>query len=77
MHSLPADQVSQLMESSEAFRSLASQHADIDRKVEELSSRKFPSPEEQSEEHRLKVMKLQLKDQMEQLISEQLTPASA
>jgi len=75
MHTLPADQVSQLMESSEAFRHLASQHADIDRRVEELSSRKFPTPEEQTEEHRLKVQKLQLKDQMEKLMNEQMAHA--
>lgn len=75
MHTLPADQVSQMMESSEAFRHLASQHADIDRRVEELSSRKFPTPEEQTEEHRLKVQKLQLKDQMEKLMNEQMAHA--
>lgn len=60
----------QLMQSSEEFRKLAAQHSNYDRRIEELSSRRFPSQEEQIEEARLKKIKLHLKDQMAQMVSQ-------
>ena len=71
MDMMPADQArAQLMKTNEEFRQLAMQHSKVDRRVEELASRRFPSQEEQVEEHRLKKKKLHLKDQMQQFVRE-------
>jgi uncharacterized protein YdcH (DUF465 family) len=58
-----------LMATNEDFRRLATQHADYKRKVEELEARPHLSPEEELEEHRLKKLKLHLKDQMMEIMN--------
>ena len=58
-----------LIETSEEYRSLALQHSEYGKKLEELSSRHYLTPEEQVEEVRLKKLKLRLKDQMEGMLS--------
>ena len=58
-----------LMETSEEYRRLALQHSEYGKKLEELASRHYLTPEEQVEEVRLKKMKLRLKDQMEGILS--------
>jgi uncharacterized protein YdcH (DUF465 family) len=58
-----------LMETSAEFRRLALEHSDYGKKLEELASRLYLTPEEQVEEVRLKKMKLRLKDQMEGILS--------
>jgi len=59
-----------LMQTSEEFRKLATQHLDYKRKVEELEAKAFLTEQEEVEEHRLKKLKLHLKDVMEQMIHE-------
>jgi uncharacterized protein YdcH (DUF465 family) len=59
-----------LMQTSEEFRQLAIQHQDYKRKVEELEAKHFLTEQEEAEEHRLKKLKLHLKDVMEQMIHE-------
>lgn len=54
-----------LMQTDERFRSLASQHQEYDRLIEALESKAALTPEEELEEHRLKKLKLRLKDEME------------
>jgi uncharacterized protein YdcH (DUF465 family) len=58
-----------LMETSEEFRRLALEHSEYNRKLDELASRHYLTPEEQLEEVRLKKIKLRLKDQMEGILS--------
>jgi uncharacterized protein YdcH (DUF465 family) len=59
-----------LMQTNEHFRHLMDQHHEYDRLVEALESKSVLTAEEELEEHRLKKFKLQLKDQMEQIVSE-------
>ena len=71
MEKVPTEQArAQLMATNEEFRRLAAQHSNYDRRIEELSSRKFPSQEEQIEEARLKKLKLHLKDQMQHMVDD-------
>ncbi len=58
-----------LMETNAEFRRLAEQHSEFSRKLEDLASRPYLSPEDQVEEVRLKKLKLRLKDQMEGILS--------
>src|ERR1017187_3250038 len=53
-----------LMASSEEFRSLAGQHAQYHKQLEELEAKPRLTEQEQVEEVRLKKIKLRLKDQM-------------
>ena len=58
-----------LMATSEEYRQLASQHTEFAHKLDDLESRPYLTDEEQLEEHRLKKLKLRLKDQMEAIVS--------
>ena len=58
------DLSARLVESNEEYRQLVQEHSSYDQRLEELSTRRFPTPEEQLEEMRLKKLKLQLKDKM-------------
>ncbi len=59
-----------LMQTNETFRDLMTRHHEYDALVETLESKPTLSADEEIEEHRLKKLKLQLKDQMEQIVSE-------
>jgi uncharacterized protein YdcH (DUF465 family) len=59
-----------LMQTNESFRHLMDQHHEYDVLVARLESKPALSAEEEIEEHRLKKLKLQIKDQMEQIVSE-------
>jgi uncharacterized protein YdcH (DUF465 family) len=58
-----------LMNTDEEFRSLAEQHAQYHKQLEALEAKPRLTPEEEMEEHRLKKLKLRLKDQMNAIIS--------
>jgi uncharacterized protein YdcH (DUF465 family) len=62
-----------LMQADEEFRQLAQQHAQYHTQLEALEAKPFPTPEEELEEHRLKKLKLRLKDQMNEIVSRQRT----
>jgi uncharacterized protein YdcH (DUF465 family) len=58
-----------LMATNEEFRRLATEHAEYKKQVEALESLPHPSDQEQFEEHRLKKLKLHLKDQMMEIMN--------
>ncbi|MCU1324638.1 MAG: hypothetical protein JWN34_8 [Bryobacterales bacterium] len=66
-----------LMQTNEGFRALVEQHHQYDVAVAELEAKTALSPAEEVEEHRLKKLKLQLKDQIEQVVADaqRLQPA--
>jgi uncharacterized protein YdcH (DUF465 family) len=57
-----------LMATSEEFRTLASQHCQYHKELEALEAKPHLTDEEQAEEHRLKKVKLHLKDQMNTIL---------
>ena len=59
-----------LMQTNETFRNLMDQHHEYDLLVASLEGKPTLSADEEIEEHRLKKLKLQIKDQMEQIVSE-------
>lgn len=58
-----------LMQTNEKFRQLMEQHQEYKRQVEAFEAKHALTAEEEVEEHRLKKLKLHLKDEMEQLVS--------
>jgi len=59
-----------LMQTNEKFRNLMEQHHEYKRQVEALEAKQALTAAEELEEHRLKKLKLRLKDEMEQLVSQ-------
>src|SRR5437868_14612246 len=57
-----------LIATDEEYRRLASEHSSYARKLDELEALPHLSAEEEMEEHRLKKLKLRLKDQMEAIV---------
>ena len=58
-----------LIATNEQFRILAEQHADYERLINEIEARVHVTPEDEFEEHRLKKLKLHLKDQMLEMMA--------
>jgi uncharacterized protein len=58
-----------LIETNEEFRVLAQQHADYERLINEIEAKAHVTPEDEFEEHRLKKLKLRLKDQMAEIMN--------
>ena len=56
-----------LMRTDEEFRRLAAEHSEYHRQLELIESKGLLTPIEEVEEHRLKKIKLHLKDQMNQI----------
>lgn len=65
----PTDQIkAHLMQTDEQFRSLAARHSEYDRILAALEAKPVLSAEEEFEEHRLKKLKLNVKDEMERYL---------
>ena len=60
-----------LLQSDEEFRSLATQHHELEERLHNLSSKSYLSDSEQLEEITVKKKKLQLKDRMEEILRRQ------
>ena len=58
-----------LMKTDDQFRRLAEQHSQYHQQLEALETKAHLTPQEEVEEHRLKKLKLHLKDQMNQIMS--------
>jgi uncharacterized protein YdcH (DUF465 family) len=58
-----------LMANNDEYRRLAAEHSDYARKLDQLEALPHLSADEEMEEHRLKKLKLRLKDQMEAIAS--------
>lgn len=53
-----------LMAANEEFRQLVAEHAELKRQVEVIEAKPHVTPEDEVEEHRIKKLKLRLKDQI-------------
>ena len=57
-----------LLSTSEEFRMLAGQHAQLKHQIDEIEARPLVTGDDEIEEQRLKKLKLHVKDQMNELL---------
>ena len=69
MEQLQEELKAHLMATNEEFRTLAAQHAEFKRQVDAIEQKARLTPEDEIEEHRLKKLKLRLKDQMNEILA--------
>jgi uncharacterized protein YdcH (DUF465 family) len=67
----------ELLRTHDTFRSLYEEHQECESRLAQLNHHTLPSPEDEVEEKRLKVHKLELKDRMEEILREHRTALSA
>jgi uncharacterized protein YdcH (DUF465 family) len=58
-----------LMASNDEFKRLAEEHASYHAQLEALEGKEHFTPEDEAEEHRLKKLKLRLKDEMNAILA--------
>ena len=58
-----------LIATDEAFRRLAEEHATYERQIQEIEAKPHVTDQDEIEEHRLKKLKLRLKDQMTDIMA--------
>jgi uncharacterized protein YdcH (DUF465 family) len=58
-----------LIATSEEFRQLVAQHAEYDRLLDAIETKPHVTPEDEVEEHRIKKLKLRVKDQMNEIMA--------
>lgn len=58
-----------LMATSEEFRQLAAQHAEYDRQLDAIEAKPHVTPQDEVDEHRIKKLKLRIKDQMNEIMA--------
>jgi uncharacterized protein YdcH (DUF465 family) len=69
MENTQEDLKAHLMKTNEDFRRLAEQHSQYHQQLEALEAKAHLTPQDEIEEHRLKKLKLHLKDQMNQILN--------
>ena len=69
MENTQDDLKAHLMKTNEDFRRLAEQHSQYHQQLEALEAKAHLTPQDEIEEHRLKKLKLHLKDQMNQILN--------
>ena len=57
-----------LVQSNEEFRALAEKHAEYAKLIDDIETKPHLTDQDEIEEHRLKKLKLHLKDQMHELM---------
>jgi uncharacterized protein len=58
-----------LMATSEEYRQLSDQHAEFKKQLDEIEAKAHVTPEDEVEEHRIKKLKLHVKDQMNAMLA--------
>jgi len=61
-----------LMQTSEEFRTLAGKHAEYSALLNAIEAKSRPTEQDEAEEHRLKKLKLRLKDEMHEMMKRHL-----
>ena len=69
-HTQDEDLKAHLLETNEQFRTLAGQHAQLKKQIEEIESKPHVTPADELEEQRLKKLKLHIKDQMNHILAQ-------
>ena len=59
-----------LLATNEQFRTLAEQHAQLKRQIEQIEAKPYVTEADELNEQRIKKQKLQLKDQMNEIVSQ-------
>ncbi len=59
-----------LMATSEEFRTLAEQHAQLKKRLETIEAKEHLTPHDEDDEHEIKKQKLHVKDQMNAMIAQ-------
>ncbi len=67
----------ELAQIDDDFRQLLEEHRQYELRLEALSQKSLPSPDDEVEEKRIKIHKLHLKDQMESMLRTHLTEHAA
>jgi len=71
----PEDVKAHLLATNEQFRTLAEQHARLKQKIEAIEAKPHVTSADELEEQSLKKQKLQLKDQMNEMLTQYKTAA--
>ncbi len=69
MENTQDDLKAHLMQTDEEFRRLTEHHSQLHHELEALEAKSHLTPQEEVEEHRLKKLKLHVKDQMNEILS--------